>query len=166
MAKQLLLIRHAKSDLGDLGLKDLDRPLNARGFTNAPEMGQRLFHKNILPDAIVSSPALRAITTAQLIANKIAFNPEKIIQNLNIYQATEAQLLSIVNQFDNALNFVALLGHNPGITEFVNYLSHANINNLPTCGMVLLTFDTNDWASLSGGTGQLLWYDYPKNNCV
>lgn len=164
MKKQILLVRHAKSDWENFNLKDFDRPLNTRGFANAPEMGERLFSKNILPDAIVSSPALRAITTAQLIANKINFDPQKIIQNPNIYHATEINLLTIVNHFNNALNFVAIFGHNSGISEFANYLTHTNTYSLPTCGMVLITFDTDDWAAISGGTGKLLWYDYPKNN--
>lgn len=162
MAKQLLLIRHAKSDWGNFDLKDFDRPLNQRGLQNAPEMGERLFIKNILPDGIVSSPALRAITTAQLMANKIAFNSEEIIQNPNIYLANDQQLLSIVTSLNNNLNIVALFGHNPGITDFANYLTHTNIYNLPTCGMVYISFDTDNWKTVSGGTGQLLWDDYPK----
>lgn len=163
MTKQLLLVRHAKSDWGDLSLKDFDRPLNARGYTNAPQMGERLFNKNIIPYAIVSSPALRAITTARLIADKLDIAPEKIIQNPLVYHASEIDLLAVVNHFDNALNLIALFGHNPGISEFANYLCNADIYSLPTCGMVLIAFDTNNWAEVSGNTGQLKWIDYPKN---
>ncbi len=162
MNKQLLLVRHAKSDWGDLDLNDFDRPLNTRGFANAPAMGERLKNKNILPDAIVSSPALRAITTAKLIASKINFDTEKIVQNLKIYEASELDLLKTVNQFDNTLNFVALFGHNGGISNFANYLTNSTIYNMPTCGMVLLMFDTDDWATVSGDTGHVLFYDYPK----
>lgn len=164
MKKQLLLVRHAKSDWVNFDLKDFDRPLNPRGFLNAPEMGERLSRKNILPDAIVSSPALRAITTAKLIANNLNFDTEKIIQNSQIYEASELDLLNVINRFGNNLNFVALFGHNPGITNFANYLADANIYNMPTCGMVLISFETDDWATISGATGQILWDDYPKKN--
>jgi phosphohistidine phosphatase len=164
MAKNLILVRHAKSDWGNFDLKDFDRPLNQRGLSNAPEMGKRLFQKNILPDAIVSSTALRAITTAQLIALEIGLAANKIVLNPHIYLATEFQLLNVINQFDNGFKLVAIFGHNPGISEFANYLTNSNIYNLPTCGMVLITFDTDDWATISGATGKLVWYDYPKNN--
>lgn len=164
MAKNLIVVRHAKSDWGNLGLKDFDRPLNPRGLSIAPEMGKRLYQKNILPDAIVSSPALRAITTAELIANEIGLPANKITLNPNIYEANELQLLSVVNKFDSEFNLVALFGHNSGLTDFVNYLTNSNIYNLPSCGMVLITFDTDDWATVSGATGELVWYDYPKNN--
>lgn len=162
--KQLLLVRHAKSDWEDYNIKDFDRPLGSRGFLNAPEMGRRLKSKNSLPAAIVSSPALRAITTAKLIAGEINFDPKQIIQNPNIYEASEQALLNIVNKFDSNVNFIALFGHNPGITNFANYLADANIYNMPTCGMVLINFDTNDWLTITGGTGQVLWYDYPKSS--
>ncbi|TAH02820.1 MAG: histidine phosphatase family protein [Sphingobacteriales bacterium] len=166
MKKQLLLVRHAKSDWGNVGVKDFDRPLNTRGFANAPEMGERLNIKNILPDVIVSSPALRAITTAKLIAHKINFDTEKIVQIPQIYEASEFDLLKVINHFDNTLNFVALFGHNGGLSNFANYLTGANIYNMPTCGMVLISFDTEDWATVSGGTGEVLWYDYPKSISV
>lgn len=163
MKKQLLLVRHAKSDWGNSGLKDFDRPLNKRGFANAPEMGERLKNKNILPDGIVSSPALRAITTAKLIAYTINFDIEKIVQKPQIYEATELDLLNLINNFDNTLNFVALFGHNPGVTNFANYLAHADIYDMQTCSMVLISFETDNWEIISGGSGKLLWYDYPKN---
>ncbi len=163
MKKQLLLVRHAKSDWGNSGLKDFDRPLNTRGFANAPEMGERLKNKNILPDGIVSSPALRAITTAKLIANTINFDIEKIVQKPQIYEATELDLLNLINNFDNTLNFVALFGHNPGVTNFANYLAYTDIYDMQTCSMVLISFDSDNWEIISGGCGKLLWYDYPKN---
>lgn len=163
MKKQLLLIRHAKSDWGSLALKDFDRPLNARGFFNAPEMGKRWLQKNIFIDAFVSSPAMRAITTAKLIAIEIAFDTEKIIKNPSVYHATQQQLLSLVNKFDNNFNSIALVGHNPGLSEFANYLTNSDNYNLPTCAMVLITFDTDNWDEVSGGTGEVSWFDYPKN---
>ena len=69
--KQLFLIRHAKSSWGNAQLKDFDRPLNHRGRAAAPEMGDRLVKAGIFPDVIISSPAVRAFTTAKLISKRL-----------------------------------------------------------------------------------------------
>ncbi|MCK5293309.1 MAG: histidine phosphatase family protein, partial [Arcobacteraceae bacterium] len=74
MSKKLYIIRHAKSSWKDFTLDDFDRPLNKRGRLNAPFMGKILKGKNIIPDIILSSPALRAKTTAKIIANEIGFS--------------------------------------------------------------------------------------------
>ena len=76
--KQLLIVRHAKSDWGNAGISDFNRPLNERGIINASLMGKRLKVKGILPNALISSPALRAITTAKLITYELGFSYENI----------------------------------------------------------------------------------------
>src|SRR6476661_7755135 len=97
MAKKLLIVRHAKSDWGKLTLQDFDRPLNERGLANAPEMAQRLLKNNNIPQKIVSSPALRAITTCKLIAQALGITEENIQLNSRIYEAHYQDLLAIVN---------------------------------------------------------------------
>lgn len=88
MGKQLLLIRHAKSDWGNAGLRDFDRPLNGRGKSSAPEMAERLVKQQIVPELIVSSPALRAITTAQYFATAWHIPLENIELEPAIYEAS------------------------------------------------------------------------------
>ncbi len=64
----------------------------------------------------------------------------------------------------NAKNdFIALFGHNPGLTELVINLSNADIYNLPTCGMVLLDFPYDDWSMVTEGSGEKVFFDFPKN---
>lgn len=163
MGKKLLIVRHAKSDWGSITLKDFDRPLNQRGENNAPEMGKRLLEKNIIPDEIISSPALRALTTCKLITRALKLNEEAIKTNDKIYEATHQTLLSIINQFDNDKNLVALFGHNNGITDLTVYLTGADIFNIPTCGMVLIEFPFDNWTLVSKTTGTVLFFDFPKN---
>ncbi len=79
MKRVLTLVRHAKSSWNDANLSDFERPLNSRGLKNAPEMGKRLADENYLVDSIISSPAVRAITTAEFIASEIEFNIQKLI---------------------------------------------------------------------------------------
>lgn len=162
MAKRLLLIRHAKSDWGNSDLRDFDRPLNKRGKANAPEMAERLVKQQIVPDQIVSSPALRAITTAKVFAEAWQISSDQIKLAPNIYEASVQTLLALVNNFDEKYHQVALFGHNPGLTDLVNYLA-AHLDNIPTCGVVLLEFPFEDWQMISADTGKVLMFDYPKN---
>lgn len=161
--KRLLIIRHAKSDWGIANTKDFDRPLNHRGLVNAPEMGQRLVSRKLIPQQLVSSPALRAITTCKIIAKEIQYPETEIIQEPKIYEANHQTLLKVINQFNDDFDFIALFGHNNGITDLAIYLSDADLYNIPTCGMVLIEFPFESWKMLSQNTGNILLFDYPKN---
>ncbi|MES3019422.1 MAG: histidine phosphatase family protein [Bacteroidota bacterium] len=163
MPKKLLLVRHAKSDWDNIKLSDFDRPLNSRGEKNAPEMAKRLLKKSIKPEQIVSSPAVRAITTARYFAKELGLEKSDIVKEPEIYEALTSTLMDVINELDNAYSFTALFGHNPGITSLVSNLCNEDLHNVPTCGMVLIEFPFEDWAMVSAGTGSLVFYDYPKN---
>ena len=160
--KQLIIVRHAKSDWGNPDLRDFDRPLNKRGKANAPEMAHRLVKKQIKPQLIVSSPALRALTTAKFFADTWQIPLEEIQQEPRIYEASENTLLNVINNFDNSYDQIAMFGHNPGLTDLVNYLD-GHIYEMPTCSVVILEFPFDDWAMISNGTARVLLFDYPKS---
>jgi phosphohistidine phosphatase len=162
--KTLYLIRHAKSSWDDITLPDFDRPLNERGKKNAPFMGKVLNTLGIQPDLIVSSNAKRAITTAKKIAEEVGYDKSKIKEEPKIYEASVKTLLQIVNQLDDKHKVVFMFGHNPGFTDFANYLSDANLVNIPTCGIARIDFDTKHWAEVSKSTGHLSYFDFPKNH--
>lgn len=163
MSKQLLLVRHGKSDWGNSHLSDFDRPLNPRGHRNAPEMASRILQKDLVPQLLVSSPALRAITTARHFSQVWYKSPEQIKEETAIYEADVTSLLKVVNKLNNKYNRVAIFGHNPGFTDFANYLSDASIYNIPTCGIVIIEFPTDDWAEVSHFGGTLIEFDSPKS---
>ena len=163
MGKQLLIFRHSKSDWGHPEISDFNRPLNTRGTKDAPMMGKRLKKRKWAPNQIISSPALRALTTAHLVCKEIGSSPEDIIQNKFIYDATCSQLMKIVNHLDNKSENIALFGHNNGITDLVIYLTDADIYNIPTSGMILISFPFDDWNMISKHTGEVVFYDFPKN---
>ncbi|MRX46001.1 SixA phosphatase family protein [Pedobacter puniceum] len=162
--KRLLIVRHAKSDWGAANTKDFDRTLNSRGLLNAPEMGKRLISRKLIPQQLVSSPALRAITTCKIIAKEIQYPETEIVQEPKIYEANYQTLLKVVNQFDDKYNSIALFGHNNGITDLAVYLSNADLYNIPTCGMVLIEFPFDSWKIVSQNTGNMVLFDYPKNS--
>ncbi len=161
MAKQLLLVRHGKSDWGNPQLKDFDRPLNKRGRESAPEMAYRLLNRGFKFDLMVSSPAKRALSTAQYFAEVYEF--KNIQLQAAIYEANTDTLLQLVNNFDDQADTVIMFGHNPGFTDFANELSNSDIYNIPTAGMVLISFPFDSWKMLSRGTGERIFFDFPKN---
>lgn len=162
MSKQLFLVRHGKSDWADAQLSDFDRPLNARGNKNAPEMAERIRKKDQIPQLILSSPALRAVSTAKLFAKVWEKEPEKIQLEIDIYEANATNLLKIVNSLNDDFKQVAIFGHNPGLTDFANYLTDAQIYNIPTSGTVLIEFELETWSEISYHNGRLIEFDYPK----
>lgn len=162
--KQILLVRHAKSDWADINLADVDRPLNNRGHKAAPEMAERLLKKHIIPQHIVSSPALRAYTTSKYFAKTFGIDKSEIQLQPDIYEASPDTLLRVINQQDNKFDFIALFGHNPGITTLAVGLCGCHIFNMPTCGMILIEFPFDDWKLISYGTGDQKLYDYPKSS--
>jgi phosphohistidine phosphatase len=162
--KQLLLIRHAKSDWNDPTQKDFDRPLNNRGHKNAPEMAHRLVKKGFIPQQLVSSPAMRAQTTAKYFAEAFGIKKSEIQNEQPIYEGSASSLLKVINQLDNGHDLIALFGHNPGLTTIAVNLCGADIYNIPTCGMVLIEFPFDEWKMVSNGTGKMVFFDYPKKS--
>lgn len=162
MARMLTLVRHAKSSWNNDGLQDFDRPLNNRGLRVAPEMGQRLAREKYNAETIISSPALRAMTTAQIIAEEIGFKVDLISLNADIYEASLDLLVNLVTHINESFNSVMLVGHNPGFTVLANYLSNAKIDNMPTCSIAQIKFTAESWSAISEHSGELIGFDYPK----
>jgi phosphohistidine phosphatase len=159
--KKLFLIRHAKSDWSNPLLKDFDRGLNARGLKDAPFMGKLLKGRNIIPDLIISSPALRTKLTIEILLKEMTLEQE-IIYDESIYEAPFLNLKKVVDMIDDQFNIVYLVGHNPGLCDFANYLCNESFENIPTCGIVELDFNTNFWSDISKENSKLISFEYPK----
>jgi len=160
----LTLVRHAKSSWNDANLNDFDRPLNNRGIKDAPMMAQRLAAANYKVDALISSPALRAISTAKILATEIGLNDKNFIQYEHLYEASLKVLISTVISLNNQFRNIMLVGHNPGFTALTNYLSDANIGNMPTCSIAKIQFNESAWENIYESSGELIDFDYPKKN--
>lgn len=160
--KSLLLIRHAKSEWNIMRPVDFDRPLNPRGHNDAPMMAKRLMDKAASIDAFVSSPANRALTTATYFAEAYHQTPKQIIQIPELYHAPESVFYDVVQGLNNAWESVAIFSHNPGITAFVNGLTDAHIDNMPTCCIFAIKADINDWKDFQKGVKKFWFCDFPK----
>jgi len=163
MGKRIVLVRHGKSDWAETGITDFERPLNHRGNKNALEMAERLAKKQLIPEFIISSPAKRALTTAKHFSEAWDIQKDTIQLEPSIYEANTIALLNVLNGLDNQYEYIALFGHNPGLTDFTNFLADAHIYNIPTAGIVIIDFPFEDWAMVSQHTGSLFLFDCPKN---
>lgn len=160
--KTLTLVRHAKSSWKDTRLSDRERPLNKRGKRDAPVMGKRMIEHGIRPSLIISSPARRAWSTAKIIAAQISYPIEFLQREDGLYLASLDEILDIILAQDNRFNNLMVVGHNPGMTDFANFLSPGLTNNLPTAGVVSVQIDQDDWNLYERPSTDLLVYDYPK----
>jgi len=159
MPKQLILIRHAKSDWNTPGLADFDRPLNERGYRDAPIMGARLKASGILPDRILSSPARRAQSTAECIAAALDFPCAQIDWRQELYLADTSTMLQIIQQTADNTATLALVAHNPGISMLAAALCGISIS-MPTCAIVRLECAGDHWYTADNFS--FVDFDYPK----
>ena len=160
--KTLTIVRHAKSSWKDASLSDRDRPLNGRGKRDAPVMGQRILEHGIRPSLIISSPAVRAWTTARVVAEQINYPREFLQREPGLYLASLDQLLDIIVAQDESFNSLMLFGHNPGLTDLVNFLQPGLTPNLPTAGVVAVGLHQDDWNLYERPKTELLVHDWPK----
>jgi len=119
----LYIMRHAKSDWSGPQISDFDRPINKRGTRNAIRIGEWMNENNHIPQKIISSPALRAKETIELVTEQISkFNLEDLTYEDELYLAGFTQLIEFINTYKDKVQSLMLVGHNPGIENLVNYL--------------------------------------------
>ena len=163
--KTIYLVRHAKSEWEHGHIPDIDRPLNARGYRDADAMSKLLKEKKILPDLVVTSPAVRAITTALIFCRNFNIHPADIVIMPELYESTVRQYTQCVSSLDNRFKNVMLFGHNPVITNFANNLTTSFTEGLPTCAVAGIHLShCREWANLTDAEGELVLYDFPKNH--
>ena len=159
----MILVRHAKSDWGQDGLSDIERPLNERGKKDAPEMANRLKARKLHIDLFVSSTAKRARKTAKYFAEEFDVKKDDIKLVEDLYLATTSAFQKTISELSDKHDVVAVFSHNPGITEFANSLTNVRIDDMPTCSLFALNIDTDSWSSFEDAEKKFLFFDYPKN---
>ncbi len=162
--KYLTLLRHAKSSHTDYSLEDRERPLSARGLRDASAMGRHLDATfRFAPDRLISSPAVRTLQTARLIASENRMREWEIIQQPNIYEAEVWQLTAVVRAQPEEATHVCMVGHNPGTERFTNWLcGETVVEGVVTCAVVMLELAVERWQDVDAGTGKLREYLYPS----
>jgi phosphohistidine phosphatase len=163
--KLLTLFRHAKSSWDDPELDDHDRPLAERGHRDARRMGKRLARRELSPDRLLTSTALRARQTAEYLADALGLAANAVRVERRIYLASPGELLAVLAKVDPAVDSLLLIGHNPGLTELTNrLLPKLKLDNLPTAGAVGVECDCAGWHDIDSAEFTLRFYDFPKQH--
>lgn len=160
--KTLYINRHAKSSWKFENLNDFDRPLNSRGKMAADFMAKKLKEKGSTFDLIISSPANRALSTAEYFSDEFNYDHSHIEEAHSMYHADHGTLLTIIDNLPDKFNSVMLFGHNPGFTNLANILTGDTLGNIPTCGIVKINFEVDKWIEVIPGIGSMEFFDYPK----
>jgi phosphohistidine phosphatase len=135
--------------------------LNKRGKRDAPFMGKLLKKKKIIPDMIYTSPAVRALTTAEIFAGELGIPKNKTVKEKNIYDSGIKGMEETVQNIPDEFSTAFLFGHNPAITYYANHLGDKAVN-MPTCSIVGIEFEVDSWKEVERGKGQVILFEYPK----
>jgi phosphohistidine phosphatase len=160
--KTLYLVRHAQAHPGDGSRPDRERTLDHRGEHDAAAMGRRWAGRLVAPERIVSSPARRALATAQAVAGGFGRPAGEVAVDARLYEATVDDLIAVVEALDDRCERVMLVGHNPGLSELAQHFSR-DVPPLPTCGLVALTFEAGTWAGLGQARPATVAVDSPAS---
>ncbi|MGB0887610.1 MAG: SixA phosphatase family protein [Vicingaceae bacterium] len=159
--KTLYLIRHANSDWNQSGFNDFNRPLSNNGPKDATEISLKLQQLKFNPDLIICSSAKRTSQTAALLCQNISYNFKDIQFEQSIYETTLNHLIEFTNHLPNSKNTIAIIGHNPSISELSNYLTENHISNMPPCGVVKIELEIKNWNEIISGIGSLKYFFHP-----
>lgn len=160
--KTLIIVRHGKSSWAYPDLEDFYRPLKPRGINDAFTIGEELLGMDVFPDLILSSPAIRAMNTAIIIARKLDFPLQRIRANESIYEASTYQLLQLIGNVENSIETLMIFGHNPSFTSLINQLQEESLYNLPTCGVFAIELPIENWSDITKTKGKKAFSLFPK----
>lgn len=159
---QLHLIRHAKAEENTGQYKDFFRPLTSNGMMEAARIANQLKDDKVVPDHIIASPAERTTRTAEIFADQLKFDSEKIVYVEQLYEGRMQEYLNTINAIENQFKTVFLVGHNPIISYMAEYLTGEELGDVPTSGVVSISFTSDNWAEVSKKSGELLKYQSPN----
>ncbi len=162
MQKYLFLFRHAEATTKIPNQSDKERDLTSHGVTQSVQVGAQVAEKALPLDVIFCSSANRAVQTAQLAADAMKFDMNKIKYDDEIYDASTRTLFAFITKIDDSYNNVMCVGHNPTITYLAEYLTKEPIGDMVTAGMVVIKFEVRTWSEISEGNGKLLYYLQPR----
>lgn len=159
--KQLILIRHALAEPEVYPKRDFDRNLEPLGIAEVEKLGRFILSKSERPEKVLCSSSVRTMQTAEQLASILGTNSEAISSSVKIYNAVVSVLRDQISLFSGPENCVALVAHNPGISQLASYLGSEDHFQLPTAGAVCFSFNVENWADIKPASGKLLWYFSP-----
>ena len=158
--KNLIIVRHCKSSWKDPSLSDFDRPLNKRGNIDGELMSNYLREKEKKIDKLILSTSIRTRLTSKYFIEKIHFNSISYLDEL--YHASYSEIIKIISKIENNFNNIMVIGHNPGLTELINYFTDMRIYNIPTTGIIKVEFKEAKWSKITENKGKIVYKKFPK----
>ena len=151
--KKLIVVRHSKSSWKDSSILDFDRPLNKRGKRDGEKMSKFLsqFIKSI--DLLLSSSSYRTKLTSKYYQDSLIIKNSIFTDGL--YHASKKEIIENFYNVDSSTNSILLIGHNPGLTEFINFSTDKNLFNLPTTGTVVIDYPIEKWTEIEYISGKV-----------
>ena len=160
--KTLYVMRHAKSAWGEPGQDDFDRPLLEKGKKRTKTVIDFLLKKEVKLDMILSSPAVRALETAKIMAHGLNLPDDHLRLEKSIYAAEADRLTDLFYDLPSFVNKLMIIGHNPGVTNFINEYIRKKIDPIPTSGIACITFDTDEWTEIAASNAKMKFVIFPK----
>lgn len=161
--KYLHIVRHGKSHSDIENIRDIDRPLNKHGINDGYLMAKRILNKQILPEKIITSPAIRALHSATIFARIFNHPYKNFIICKAIYNAGTNIMIDIIKQTEDHIQSLMIFGHNPTVTNLTNHFLNEKIDSIPTTGIVGLKFKIKSWTEIDKLNPQEWFFDFPKN---
>lgn len=162
MKRYLYIVRHAKAEDSSSFFNDFNRELTPAGTMDAARMGKFLAEQGLKPDQLVSSSAARAFQTSRIMAEQLGVGEEQIQTTRDLYDGGPKAYLSAVNNAPAHAENVMIFGHNPDVSFFAEYLTHASLDSMSKGSVVVVEFENMEWATVSAKTGKFLNYYSPK----
>jgi phosphohistidine phosphatase len=146
--RRLTLIRHANAEQGS-DVRDFERPLSKKGFSEAHEMARRFQERTLVPDLIIVSAALRTRETAETFAKVLGVAMRLLQADDSLYLADGEHILETIRGVGPRVGHLMVIGHNPGISAAaISLAPEAITNDLPTCGTLTMSVACTDWSRI------------------
>ena len=160
--RNLIVIRHTKSDWGDFSTPDFDRPIRKDRAEDAKNMAAKLKSLELEPDLIICSPAKRTSQTGAYFCDKLKYATGKVQFDKRIYESGADDILQVVHEVKPGVKTLVVIGHNPSLTHFINLFIEEKIEELPTTGVVWVEFKADTWEIYRNTAGKLKYFLSPK----
>ena len=163
MGKTLFIVRHAMARSTEAGKKDIDRLLSSEGMQQSSRLGVYLAKMNTTISAIICSSAARAVQTAELIADQLNYDITKISTEEDLYEASVRILFSKISELNAEWNDVIVVGHNPVLSYFVEYLTGHHFEGMEPGSLVKISSTAKNWTQVSQDNSSFEFYVVPDD---
>lgn len=161
--KQIIFVRHAKTEPWDFGKEDFSRKLTKRGIHDSEIIAKSLKSKSLIPEKVYTSSALRAVETTDIFLEHLEIDADRIVTMDDLYEYVSTQdIQDLIGECPNEQESIMIVGHNPWISNVAAMLSKDFHSILATTGTVVLEYKVKKWSEVHPGKGKLIYYKTPK----